>query len=89
MNQFILGLLFLIYTLLIVYFKNKNNTQIKEHQKIMLHLLNQINKEQNIKNERNDLIHENAKREEKTQNMLTAIQLKLEFLHLISTTNLS
>jgi len=89
MNQFILGLLFLIYTLLIVYFKNKNNTQIKEHQKIMLHLLNQINKEQNIKNERNDLIHENAKREEKTQNMLTAIQLKLEFLHIISTTNLS
>lgn len=74
---------------MIVYFKNRTQALVNQHQKTMLQLLNQLNKEQNIKNERNNLINENSIREETTQNMLTAIQLKLEFLHLISITNLS
>jgi hypothetical protein len=48
----------------------------------------QLISEKNKKDKMNDSINNLAALEENTQQQLTAIQLKLEFLHLFSKTNL-
>jgi hypothetical protein len=73
---------------LILFFKRKNNEKEKEHLYRVFCIQDQLISEKNKKDQMNDSINNLAELEETTQRKLNAIQLKLEFLHLFSKTNL-
>lgn len=87
MNHFLFIIIFFINLFLILFFRRKNNEIEKEHLYRIFSIQNQLNIEKNKKNNMNDSINNLAQLEENTQQQLTAIQLKLEFLHLFSKTN--
>lgn len=72
---------------LILYFKRKNRDITKKHLYRVFCLQDQLVSEKNKKDKMNGSIHNLAELEENTQQQLTAIQLKLEFLHLFTKTN--
>lgn len=88
MNQSLIILFILINLFLILFFKRKNNEKEKEHLYRVFCIQDQLHSEKNKKDKMNDSINNLAELEETTQRKLNAIQLKLEFLHLLSKTNL-
>jgi len=88
MNQSLIILFILINLFLILFFKRKNNEKEKEHLYRVFCIQDQLISEKNKKDQMNDSINNLAELEETTQRKLNAIQLKLEFLHLFSKTNL-
>jgi sulfur relay (sulfurtransferase) complex TusBCD TusD component (DsrE family) len=88
MNQSLIILFILINLFLILFFKRKNNEKEKEHLYRVFCIQDQLHSEKNKKDKMNDSINNLAELEETTQRKLNAIQLKLEFLHLFSKTNL-
>jgi sulfur relay (sulfurtransferase) complex TusBCD TusD component (DsrE family) len=88
MNHSLLIVFIFINLFLILYFKRKNSEKEKEHLYRVFCIQDQLISEKNIKDKMNDSINNLAELEENTQQQLTAIQLKLEFLHLFSKTNL-
>lgn len=88
MNQSLFVLFIFINLFLILFFKRKNGEKEKEHLYRVFCLQDQLISEKNKKDQMNDSINNLAELEETTQRKLNAIQLKLEFLHLFSKTNL-
>lgn len=88
MDQSLIILFILINLFLILFFKRKNNEKEKEHLYRVFCIQDQLISEKNKKDKMNDSINNLAELEETTQRKLNAIQLKLEFLHLFSKTNL-
>jgi sulfur relay (sulfurtransferase) complex TusBCD TusD component (DsrE family) len=88
MNQSLIILFILINLFLILFFKRKNSKKEKEHLYRVFCIQDQLISEKNKKDKMNDSINNLAELEETTQQKLNAIQLKLEFLHLFSKTNL-
>lgn len=88
MNQSLIVLFILINLFLILFFKRKNNEKEKEHLYRIFCIQDQLIFEKDKKNQMNESINNLAELEETTQRKLNAIQLKLEFLHLFSKTNL-
>jgi len=88
MNQSLIILFILINLFLILFFKRKNNEKEKEHLYRVFCIQDQLISEKNKKDQMNDSINNLAELEETTQRKLNAIQLKLDFLHLFSKTNL-
>ena len=88
MNQSLIILFILINLFLILFFKRKNNEKEKEHLYRIFCIQDQLISEKNKKDKMNDSINNLADLEETTQQKLNVIQLKLEFLHLFSKTNL-
>ncbi|HRE79140.1 MAG TPA: hypothetical protein PLL09_15090 [Flavobacterium sp.] len=88
MNHSLFVLFIFINLFLILFFKRKNNEKEKEHLYRVFCIQDQLISEKNRKNQMNDSINNLAELEETTQRKLNAIQLKLEFLHLFSKTNL-
>lgn len=88
MNQSLFIVFIFINLFLILFFKRKNSELAKEHLYRVFCMQDQLVSEKNKKDKMNDSINNLAALEENTQQQLTAIQLKLEFLHLFSKTNL-
>lgn len=88
MNQSLIILFILINLFLILFFKRQNKSSEKEHLFRVFCIQDQLVNEKNKKDKMNDSINNLAELEETTQRKLNAIQLKLEFLHLFSKTNL-
>lgn len=88
MNQTLFIVFILINLFLILFFKRKNSEHAKEHLYRVFCMQDQLISEKNKKDKMNDSINNLAELEENTQQQLTAIQLKLEFLHLFSKTNI-
>lgn len=87
MNYSLLIVFIFINLFLILYFKRKNSENKKEHLYRVFCIQDQLISEKNKKDKMNDSINNLAELEESTQQQLTTIQLKLEFLHLFSKTN--
>lgn len=87
MNQTLFIVFILINLFLILFFKRKNSALAKEHLYRVFCMQDQLVSEKNKKDKMNDSINNLAALEENTQQQLTAIQLKLEFLHLFTKTN--
>lgn len=88
MNHSLLIVFIFFNLFLILYFKRKNSENTREHLYRVFCMQDQLVSEKNKKDKMNDSINNLAQLEENTQQQLTAIQLKLEFLHLFSKTNL-
>lgn len=88
MNHSLFVLFIFINLFLILFFKRKNSENEKEHLYRIFCIQDQLISEKNKKDQMNDSINNLAELEETTQQKLNAIQLKLEFLHLFSKTNL-
>ncbi len=88
MNHSLFILFILINLFLILFFKRKNSEIQKEHLYRVFCIQNQLISEKNRKDQMKDSIHNLADLEGTTQQKLNVIQLKLEFLHLFSKTNL-
>ena len=87
MNHLLFIVFILINLFLILYFKRKNSENQKEHLYRIFCMQDQLISEKSKKNQMNNSINQLAELEEATQEQLTVIQLKLEFLHLFSKTN--
>ena len=88
MNHSLFILFILINLFLILFFKRKNSELQKEYLYRIFCIQDQLISEKNKKDKMNDSINNLAELEENTQQQLTVIQLKLEFLHLFSKSNL-
>lgn len=88
MNHSLFVLFVFINLFLILFFKRKNSENKKEHLYRIFCIQDQLIFEKDKKNQMNESINNLAEIEETTQQKLNAIQLKLEFLHLFSKTNL-
>ncbi|MBA4153768.1 MAG: hypothetical protein C0512_05425 [Flavobacterium sp.] len=88
MNIILIVLFAFINLFLILFFKRKNAEVEKDHLYRIFCMQDELISEKNKKNKMNDSINQLAEMEENTQQKLTVIQLKLEFMHLFSKTNL-
>lgn len=88
MNTTLFILFVFMNLFLILFFKRKNAEVEKEHLYRIFCMQDQLISERNKKIKMNDSINQLIEVEEITQQKLTVIQLKLEFLHLFSKTNL-
>lgn len=87
MNHALFIVFILVNLFLVLYFKRKNGENEKEHLYRIFCMQDQLIAEKNKKDQMNNSINQLAELEETTQQQLTVIQLKLEFLHLFSKTN--